>query len=218
MGTYLRQRAARCAERDLEKCGQLAGLFEESGIPNADRLVRKLWGEPEEEDFLNALTAWALHKNGRYAVTDLEAGDVSVQLDGHISVQSYVMTTTFRDMGGRSAGSGGAPTEWDRDRGAVFEKLVRLPDDGLGIVLAWSEWVIFDCLPGWFEDIPPNKCVLNVDRSTVMHNARHSWPWKAQSDLNMGIAPPVYCAQGFQSEHPNMIADILSCPATLSIA
>ena len=202
-----------------QKCARLAKAFENSGIPHADRLVQKLLNNPNE-CFLNAITAWTLHKDGTYTVTDLEVRDgtrdVAIELNHDISMRSCGEMAVFED-GYKSDNKAGARTERDQNRNAVLEELGRLPDDGVGILLAWSEFKIpglQDCV----KDMSANKCVLNIEGAAVMHHARQQLPWHTQRNLSAGNAAMIYHAQDFQgTEHLGRIADILGYPATARV-
>lgn len=217
---FVTLRAARWMNSEIglqQKCKELAGLFEKSNIPNTGRLVGKLRGEPEEEDFLSAMAAWALHKDGTYAITDLKAGDgtrgVTVQLNRGISVQSSTGFSTFGPIGDQVVKKGLGHTEWDRDRDAVFERLGSLPSGEIGVLLAWSKWMIISGLPEWYKDMSAGKCVLNVDRSKMMYHTRQLWPWTAPSAPDTWNETVLYHAPGFQgAKHPRRIASLLGCP------
>ena len=208
------------SEPDLQqKCALLAGSFKKSGIPHADKLVQKLSSNPSEY-FLNAIAAWVLHKGGTYAVTDLEVCDgtldITIHLNHDISIQSCGELPVFEDSGYKPTNKARARAERDQNRRAAFEKLGRLPNDKIGILLAWSEFVI----PGLgdLQDVPSNKCVLNIEGATAMYHVRERLPWTTQGNLSAGNAAMVYHAPNFQGTgHLYKIADMLGYPATACI-
>lgn len=205
------------SEPDLQqKCALLAGSFKKSGIPHADKLAQKLSSDPSGY-FLNAVTAWVLHKGGTYAVTDLEVCDgtldITIHLNHDISIQSCGEMPVFEDSGYKSTNKVWTRTERDQNREAVFEKLSSLPDNRIGILLAWSEFVI----PGLqdLQDLPTNKCVLNIEGAAVMYHAREQLPWTTQGNLSASNAAMIYHAPNFQGTgHLYKIADMLGYPAS----
>ena len=208
-------------EPDLQqKYALLAGLFKSSNIPHADRLVRKLSNNPHD-CFLNAITAWALHKNGTYAVTDLEVRDgtrdVAIQLDHDINMQSCDEVEVFEDQSYESTNKAGTRAGRDRNREIVLGKLGLLPDDGLGILLVWSEFAI-PGLQNCIKDMPANKCVMNIDGAAVIHYARQWLPWPTPHNLSTGGVAMIYHARDFkETERLGRIAGMLGCPETTRV-
>ena len=156
----------------------------QGSVPNLDKLCNKLVSEGTDGHYVHAYYAKKLHECGRYRITDIEAStgehDVDIQLNGNINIQvwygmnthGYIMEAQLRsgtpksDAIGKHLGTptdlGGVPTNLEGDGKKILKKLAQLPDDTLGILLLHSGrfgyWVPLDP-----EDIPANKCILNIN-------------------------------------------------------
>lgn len=154
-----------------------------AGVPNLDRLYKKMATKGAGAHYVHAHYAKKLHDCGRYRISDIEATadghDVDIQLDGRINIQiwhgmnthGHIMVsrldpgTPRSDAVGRHLGFptmlGGVPTDPEGDEKKILKKLAQLPDDALGILLLHGSrtkyWV-----PLCPERIPANKCILNI--------------------------------------------------------
>lgn len=183
----------------------------QGSVPNLDKLYNKLVSEGTDGHYVHAYYAKKLHECGRYRITDIEAStgkhDVDIQLNGDINIQvwygmnthGYIMEaqlipgTPKSDAIGKHLGTptklGGVPTNCEENEKKILKKLAQLPDDTLGILLLHSGrfgyWVSLSP-----EDIPANKCVLNID--------------------SIGPATEVHCPPAFSHfEEINNIAECL---------
>lgn len=156
----------------------------QESVPNLDRLYNKMVKEGTDGHYVHAYYAKRLHECGRYRISDIEAStgdhDVDIQMDGRINIQVWYAMNTHghimeallksgtpkSDAIGRHLGTptdlGGVPSDYKHDEKKIRKKLAQLPDDTLGILLLHSGrfgyWV-----PLSPEDIPANKCILNIN-------------------------------------------------------
>lgn len=154
-----------------------------NSVPNLDRLYSKMASEGADAHYVHAYYAKKLHESGWYRISDIGAStgrhDIDIQLDGIINIRVwYVMSTPGHvdawlvpraqksDAIGRHMGApngwGDVPANFKYDEKEVRNKLARLPDDALGILLLRS------ACPAYLAPLPPdgmsaNKCILNVN-------------------------------------------------------
>lgn len=163
-------------------CDAAALWFEQhADIVHADRLVQKLRHNPTHGHLWHAEAARALYEDETYTITDMEASDgthdIDIQLDGAINIQTWcgqnvhghVISNQFTESGrarndkmGYVTPLGGTHSDFEQDHQVMLKKLNQLPNDKLGIVLLRPDFIDFFIPPEWHQDIPNNKCVINI--------------------------------------------------------
>ena len=156
-------------------------------MPGLDRLYSKLAGEGSDGHYVHAHYVCKLHCCGRYKITDVEATtdehDVDIELDGRINIQVWRGMNTYghvldsllkpdtpksRAVGrrlGLPTKLGGVPTDFESDEKKIRAKLAQLPDDAPGILLLHNGPLSYH-IPIPPEDLPANKCIINVNSAT----------------------------------------------------
>ena len=158
-------------------------------VPNLGRLYSKMVSEGTGGHYVHAYYARKLHDCVRYAITDIEAAtgehDVDIQLDGRINVQvwygmnthGHILESLLKPDSPKSAAVGrhlgnptnlgGVPTDLGHDENKIRSKLAQLPDDAPGILLLHGGPFGY-YIPTPPEDMPANKCIINVNSATGM--------------------------------------------------
>ena len=121
------------------------------------------------------------HEDATFSVTNVEDStgvhDVDIELDDKINIQTWhgqstaghIMEAQFDKKGrerndrlGNITPLGGVKTNFKNDCDVMNKKLAQLPDDKLGIVLLLNRFIGLVILPEWWEEIPPNKCLIQL--------------------------------------------------------
>ena len=166
-----------------------------TAVPNLDRLYNKIVGEGADGHYVHAYYARKLHDCERYKITYIEATtvehDVDIELDGRINIQVWHGMNTYghilesllkphapksRAVGkhlGAPTREGGVPTDFESDEKKIRDKLAQLPDDAPGILLLHNGPFSY-YIPILPEDMPANKCIINVNSATGMAELHHS--------------------------------------------
>lgn len=152
-------------------------------VPNLDRLYNKMVREGTDGHYVHAYYVRILHDCRRYKITNIEVTegghDIDIQLDGWINIQVWYGMNTFmyalkamlepntpkskailKRLGGLT-GQGGIPVGLDHDEEKMLTKMAQLPDGTLGILLLHGDQLVWPTVDE--EDIPTNKCIINVN-------------------------------------------------------
>lgn len=179
-------------------------------VPNLDRLRDKMVSEGYDGHYVHAYYVRMLHDSRRYKITNIEVTegehDIDIQLDGWINIQVWHGMNTFmyalkamlepntpkskaifKHLGGLT-GQGGIPVGLDHDEEKMLSKLAQLPDDMLGILLLHGDQLVWPTVAD--EDIPTNKCIINVNGQNCLGSILYSSEFNNEED-SRGVA---YCA------------------------
>lgn len=175
------------------------------GVPNLDRLYYKMVNEGTDGHYVHAYYVRILHDCGRYKITNIEVTegghDIDIQLDGWINIQVWHGKNTFmyiiesvlepdtlkskailKHLGGSTEH---IPVDDNQDEKKIRSKLAQLPDDTLGILLLHGDQLVWPTVDE--EDIPTNKCIINVNGQNSLASILYSSKFNNEKD-GRGVA------------------------------